>query len=125
LHLAVDDHARLAYSEILPDKTRRSCLKFLFNALRFYRDHGIRVLRVMTDHGVSFRSLSSRKGVAKNQAQAHHTLSAKKRRKGRTLRAELCGNGPTLQPFIRTGRLLPFLHNAPYLKDPNKQPIET
>jgi transposase len=35
LHLAVDDHSRLAYSEILPDETRRSCLKFLFNALRF------------------------------------------------------------------------------------------
>ena len=84
--------------KFLPDETRRSCLKFLFNALRCYRDHGIRVLRVMTDHGVSFRSLSSRKGGAKNQAQAHQTLSAKKQRKGRTLRAELCGNGPTPNP---------------------------
>ena len=56
LHLAVDDHSRLAYSEILPDETRRSCLKFLFNALRFFRDHGVKVLRVMTDNGVSFRS---------------------------------------------------------------------
>jgi transposase len=56
LHLAVDDHSRLAYSEILPDETRRSCLKFLFNALRFFRDHGVKVFRVMTDNGVSFRS---------------------------------------------------------------------
>ena len=56
LHLAVDDHSRLAYSEILPDETRRSCLKFLFNALRFFRDHGVKALRVMTDNGVSFRS---------------------------------------------------------------------
>ena len=49
-------------SEILPDETRRSCLKFLFNALRFYRDPGVRVLRVMTgntDNGVSFRSRRS------------------------------------------------------------------
>ncbi len=127
LHLAVDDHSRLAYSEILPDETRRSCLKFLFNALRFYRDHGVRVLRVMTDNGVSFRSLSSRKGVAnaENQAQAHQTLYAKNKRKGRTLRADLLagmgeadlrfqqakpvgmvsgGLRQTLQPFIRTGR---------------------
>jgi hypothetical protein len=33
LHLAVDDHSRLAYSEILPDEKRKSCLRFLFNAL--------------------------------------------------------------------------------------------
>jgi len=56
LHLAVDDHSRLAYSEILPDETRKSCLTFLFNALRFFRSHGVKVYRVMTDNGVSFRS---------------------------------------------------------------------
>ena len=37
LHLAVDDHSRLAYSEILPDEKRASCLRFLFNALRVNR----------------------------------------------------------------------------------------
>ena len=56
LHLAVDDHSRLAYSEIFPDETRKSCLRFLFNALRFFRSHGVKVYRVMTDNGVSFRS---------------------------------------------------------------------
>jgi transposase InsO family protein len=56
LHLAVDDHSRLAYSEILPDERRKSCLTFLFNALRFFRSHGVKVHRVMTDNGVSFRS---------------------------------------------------------------------
>lgn len=56
LHLAVDDHSRMAYSEILPDETRRSCLRFLFNALRFFRAHGVKVQRVMTDNGTSFRS---------------------------------------------------------------------
>jgi len=55
LHLAVDDHSRLACSEILPDETRKSCLTFLFNALRFFRSHGVKVYRVMTDNGVSFR----------------------------------------------------------------------
>lgn len=56
LHLAIDDHSRLAYSQILPDEKRGSCLRFLFNALRFFRAHGVRVQRVMTDNGVSFRS---------------------------------------------------------------------
>jgi transposase InsO family protein len=56
VHLAIDDHSRVAYSEIFPDEKRRSCLRFLFNALRFFRAHGVRVHRVMTDNGTSFRS---------------------------------------------------------------------
>jgi transposase InsO family protein len=56
VHLAIDDHSRLAYSEILPDEKRASCLRFLFNALRFFRGLGVRVERVMTDNGSSFRS---------------------------------------------------------------------
>lgn len=56
LHLAIDDHSRVAYSEILPDEKRRSCLRFLFNALRFFRAHGVKAQRVMTDNGTSFRS---------------------------------------------------------------------
>jgi transposase InsO family protein len=63
LHLAIDDHSRVAYSEILPDEKRRSCLRFLFNALRFFRAHGVKVQRVMTDNGVSFRSRRYAKAV--------------------------------------------------------------
>jgi len=37
LHLAIDDHSRVACSEILPDEKRGSSLRFLFNALRFFR----------------------------------------------------------------------------------------
>ena len=56
LHRAIDDHSRLAYSEILPNEKRGSCLRFLFNALRFFRRHGLAVERVMTDNGSAFRS---------------------------------------------------------------------
>jgi transposase InsO family protein len=56
LHLAVDDHSRLAYSEILPNEKRGSCLTFLVNALRFFRRHGVVIERVMTDNGAAFKS---------------------------------------------------------------------
>jgi len=56
VHLVIDDHSRLAYSEIQPDEKRASCLRFLFNALRFFRSLGVAVERVMTDNGSSFRS---------------------------------------------------------------------
>ena len=77
LHLAVDDHSRLANFQILPDETRRSCLQFLFNALRFFRDHGVKVLRVMT--GVSVRSPSGISGcppisrIPRNNLSRHDT----------------------------------------------------
>src|SRR5260370_345647 len=48
--------SRAAYWEILTDEKRRSGLRFLFNALRFFRAHGVKVYRVMTDNGASFRS---------------------------------------------------------------------
>jgi transposase InsO family protein len=63
LHLAVDDHSRLAYSELLPDETRASCIRFLLNALRFYRRHGVAVHRVMTDNGAAFISRRYRKAL--------------------------------------------------------------
>ncbi len=56
LHLAIDDHSRVGYSEILPNEKRTSCLRFLFNTLRFFRAHGVEIQRVMTDNGSSFRS---------------------------------------------------------------------
>ena len=62
-HLAIDDHSRLAYSEILPDEKRASCLRFLFNALRFFQSLGVKVQRVMTDNGVSFRSFRYAKAL--------------------------------------------------------------
>ena len=69
VHLAIDDHSRLAYSQILPDETRASCLRFLFNALRFFRSLGVKVERVMTDNGSSFRS--------RRYAKALHRLRIK------------------------------------------------
>jgi transposase InsO family protein len=70
LHLAVDDHSRLAYSEILPDEKRGSCLRFLFNALRFFRQHGVAVERVMTDNGSAFRSRRYAKALRRVGARA-------------------------------------------------------
>jgi len=63
LHLAIDDHSRIAYSEIFPDEKRASCLAFLFNALRYFRSLGVPVHRVMTDNGTGFRSFRYAKAL--------------------------------------------------------------
>lgn len=56
VHVAVDDHSRLAYLEVLPDETAESCADFIERALGFYRRHGIRVERLLSDNGPGYRS---------------------------------------------------------------------
>jgi transposase InsO family protein len=56
VHIAVDDHSRIAFSAIYPDETRASTLDFLQRALAYYARLGIQVRAVLTDNGVSYRS---------------------------------------------------------------------
>ena len=56
LHHAVDDHSRLAYSEILGDEKKETASAFWVRAREFFTAHGITVLRVITDNGSCYRS---------------------------------------------------------------------
>ena len=56
VHSLVDDHSRLAYSEILTDEKGATCGAFLLRAADYFADHGIaRIERVMTDNHFSYR----------------------------------------------------------------------
>lgn len=56
VHSAVDDHTRLAYSEIHPDERGETCAAFLIRAARFFAGLGItRIERVMTDNALAYR----------------------------------------------------------------------
>ena len=56
LHHAVDDHSRLAYSEILTDEKKETAAGFWARANAFFADAGITVKRVLTDNGSCYRS---------------------------------------------------------------------
>jgi transposase InsO family protein len=56
IHTAVDDHSRLAYSEILTDETKHTAAGFWTRAQAFFTDCGITVLRVLTDNGSCYKS---------------------------------------------------------------------
>jgi transposase InsO family protein len=56
IHVAVDDHSRLAYVEELPDESPQTTLGFLLRARSFYAGFGIEVRRVLTDNGNPYRS---------------------------------------------------------------------
>jgi transposase InsO family protein len=56
VHSLVDDHSRLAYSEILPDEKGPTCAGFLTRAIAYFAAHGItRIERLMTDNAWSYR----------------------------------------------------------------------
>ena len=55
VHVAVDDHSRVAYVEILPDETGDTCAQFLHRAVRWFRDLGVIIRRVLTDNAMAYR----------------------------------------------------------------------
>jgi hypothetical protein len=64
IHSAVDDHSRLAYSEILPDEQATTAVAFWQRAQAFFAGHGITVRRVLTDNGSCYRSRLWRRALA-------------------------------------------------------------
>lgn len=56
LHNAVDDHSRLAYTEILSDERKQTAAAFWTRAHAFFTSYGITVRRVLTDNGACYRS---------------------------------------------------------------------
>jgi transposase InsO family protein len=56
VHIAIDDHSRLAYVEVLPDEKAVTAIGFLRRASAFYARYGIRVERLLTDNGPAYVS---------------------------------------------------------------------
>ena len=56
VHIAIDDHSRIAFGSIHPDESGKSACDALLKALRYYRGLGIQFRRVLTDNGTAYRS---------------------------------------------------------------------
>jgi transposase InsO family protein len=56
VHVAIDDHSRYAYVEVLPDERGETCAGFLLRAAAAFADEGIgHVQRVLTDNALNYR----------------------------------------------------------------------
>jgi transposase InsO family protein len=60
VHVAVDDHSRLAYVEVLANQLAINCQAFLQRAVAWFQAHGITIRRVMTDNGSGYVSRAFR-----------------------------------------------------------------
>ena len=56
VHIAIDDHSRLAYAEVLPDEKTQTAIGFLRRASAFYARYGITIERLLTDNGPAYVS---------------------------------------------------------------------
>jgi transposase InsO family protein len=69
-HSIVDDHSRLAYSELRPDEQAETVSGFVKRALDFFEGHGITAKRLMTDNAWCYtRSNSLRELLAERQVK--------------------------------------------------------
>jgi transposase len=76
-HSAVDDHSRLAYSEIRGDETGDTCAGFMLRAAAWFQTQGIdQISQVMTDNHWSYTKRRLRRGSRPDRCRAHHDPSA-------------------------------------------------
>lgn len=56
VHVAIDDHSRIAFSQIKPNEKASSAIAFLEAAVAYYKSLGVVIERVMTDNGSCYKS---------------------------------------------------------------------
>ena len=117
VHSAVDDHSRLAYSEVLPDEQGPTCAGFLTRAAAWFATVGItKIHRVMTDNHWSYTK-STDIALVLNQLGARHVLirahcpwqNGKVERLNRTLATEWAYRQVFTSNTERTTALGPWL----------------
>jgi transposase InsO family protein len=118
VHSLVDDHSRLAYSEILTDEKGATCAAFLLRAAQAFATFGItRIEQVMTDNHISYTRAHAVRN-ALTTLNARHLLirphcpwqNGKVERFNRTLQTEWAYSRIFLTNTARTDALTPWLH---------------
>lgn len=61
VHVAIDDHSRIAFAKVMPTEKQHSAIAFLKEAVAYYDRLGIKVERVMTDNGSCYTAFAFRR----------------------------------------------------------------
>jgi len=86
LHVAIDDHSRLAFSRMLPNQTAETAIAFLRAAVAFYAQHGIPIRRLLTDNGSCYRCRHFRAACLQLGIRHHFTRPYTPRTNGKAER---------------------------------------
>jgi transposase InsO family protein len=86
LHVAIDDHSRMAFTQMLPDQKAETTIGFLNSAIGYFATHGISVRALLTDNGSSYRSQLFRQACQKMQIRHQRTKPYTPRTNGKAER---------------------------------------
>jgi transposase InsO family protein len=86
LHVAVDDHSRIAAAQIHPNQKAPSAARFLRSMVAEYARLGIAIRRVLTDNGPCYRSHLFRRTCRELQIQQRFTRAYTPRTNGKAER---------------------------------------
>ncbi|AEE46546.1 IS481 family transposase [Cellulomonas fimi] len=117
VHSMVDDHSRLAYSEILADEKGATCAGFVTRAAAYFAAHGItRIERIMTDnawaHRWSLRDVAADLGAKQVFIRPHCPWqNGKVERLNRTLQTEWAYRQVFTTNDERAAALAPWLEH--------------
>ncbi len=118
IHSMVDDHSRLAYSEIHDDEKGTTCAAFIERAAKFFASHGIESIeRVMTDNHWSYKKSSDVADVLTDLKATHKFIrphcpwqNGKVERFNRTMQTEWAYRQVFESNDARSAALPDFLH---------------
>lgn len=117
VHSLVDDHSRLAYSEVLADEKGITCAGFLARAAGYFAAHGIdRIERVMTDNAWAYkhslREVVAALGARQVFIKPHCPWqNGKVERLNRTLQSEWAYRQVFTSTAERTAALAPWIEH--------------
>ena len=117
VHSVVDDHSRLAYSEVLPDEKGATCAAFFERAISYFTAHGItRIERLITDNASAYRyslhEVCAAHGIRQTFIKPHCPWqNGKVERFNRTLQTEWAYRQPFHSNADRTAALDPWLQH--------------
>ena len=116
-HVAVDDHSRAAYVEVLPAQTGAMTAGFLRRTVRWFARRGVVVQRVLTDNGGAycgraFATAAGRHGVRLKRTRPYRPqTNGKAERFIQTLQREWAYAVPYASSWRRTHALRPWLRH--------------
>jgi transposase InsO family protein len=116
IHSAVDDHSRLAYSEVLQDESGPTSAAFWRRARAWFLAHGVVVERVMTDNAFAYRGKLFNEALAETRVLHRYCrpyrpqTNGKVERFNRTLLEEWAYVRPYVREADRTRALARWLH---------------
>jgi transposase InsO family protein len=118
LHVAVDDHSRVAFVQARPDEKGPTCAAFISDAAAFFAGHGVTIERVMTDNAMNYRLSKAFKATLEELGIAHRRTAnyrpqtnGKAERFNRTILEEFAYKKLFTSNEARLRELEPWVHS--------------